>query len=67
MYLNKDLLVIKKNVLNLISIFAVSLLVLFLGTPSAWQKPRLWIEKTIETQFNLYWDSYSGVSQPAQT
>ncbi len=58
LYLNKDLLVIKKNVLNLISILAVSLFVLFLGTPSAWQKPRLWIEKTIETQFNLYWDSY---------
>ncbi|GIR19951.1 hypothetical protein CM15mP35_02120 [bacterium] len=29
-----------------------------LGTPSAWQKPRLWLTQAIETQFNIVVDSY---------
>ena len=58
LYLDKDFVTIKKNTLNLTVISFISLFVLFIGTPSAWQKPKLWIEKTIETQFNIYWDSY---------
>lgn len=41
-----------------VKIFSTSILTLFLGTPSLWQKPKLWFTESIKTQFNLYWDSY---------
>ena len=58
LYLDKNYITIKRNIINWIKITLTSLIVLFIGTPSSWQKPKLWIEKTIETQFTLYWDSY---------
>lgn len=58
LYLDKNYITIKRNIVNWIKITLTSLLVLFLGTPSSWQKPKLWVEEAIETQFNLYWDSY---------
>ena len=41
-----------------VKVFFVSIFTLFLGTPSLWQKPKLWFTESIETQFNIYWDSY---------
>ena len=58
LYLDKNYITIKRNIVNWIKITLTSLIVLFVGTPSSWQKPKLWIEKAIETQFTLYWDSY---------
>lgn len=58
LYLNKTIYIIRKNFINWFYIFTISILLLFLGTPSAWQKPKYWIEETIATQFNIYWDSY---------
>jgi len=58
LYLDKNYITIKRNIINWIKITLTSFFILFIGTPSSWQKPKLWIEKAIETQFNLYWDSY---------
>ena len=58
LYLRKEIKTQRKNILNWIKITFVSIIVLIAGTPSSWQKPRLWIENAIETQFNLPWDSY---------
>lgn len=41
-----------------IRVFLTSVVTLFLGTPSLWQKPKLWLTESIKTQFNIYWDSY---------
>lgn len=58
LYLKKDITTIKKNLLNWLYILITSLFCLFIGTPSSWQKPKYWLEETIATQFNIYWDSY---------
>ena len=41
-----------------IEVLFISIFTLFLGTPSLWQKPKLWFTESIETQFHIYWDSY---------
>tara|TARA_Y100000741_G_scaffold364467_1_gene355575 strand:+ start:14365 stop:16032 length:1668 start_codon:yes stop_codon:yes gene_type:complete len=58
LYVNKNLESIKQFIFSWFRIMFTSLIVLIIGTPSAWQKPRLWFEESINTQFNIYWDSY---------
>lgn len=36
----------------------ISIIILFIGTPSAWQKPKLWFSGALNTQFNIEWNSY---------
>ena len=48
-----------KNILSFWTIASISTLITFiLGTPSAWQKPKLWLSQAIQTQFNIVVDSY---------
>ena len=58
LYVNKNFELIKKSLFSWLRIISTSITVLIVGTPSAWQKPRLWFEESINTQFNIYWDSY---------
>ena len=58
LYLRKEIKTQRKNILNWIKNNICVNYCLNCRTPSSWQKPRLWIENAIETQFNLPWDSY---------
>jgi len=44
-----------KYVKNYINLYLGSILLFFIGSPSSWQKPKLYITETINTQFFLEW------------
>lgn len=44
-----------KYIINYLFLYLVSFVIFFLGSPSSWQKPKLYITETIKTQFFLEW------------
>lgn len=54
---NKDL--IKKFLIKNTSVFLVSLIFLFLGTPSSWKSPLIWLRDALIHQFTYSWSGYT--------
>lgn len=55
--INKDL--IKKFLIQNTSVFLVSLIFLFLGTPSSWKLPLIWLRDALIHQFTYSWSGYT--------
>ena len=55
--INKDL--IKKFLIKNTSVFLVSLIFLFLGTPSSWKSPLIWLRDALIHQFTYSWSGYT--------
>jgi len=55
--INKNL--IKKFFIQNTSVFLVSLIFLFLGTPSSWKSPLIWLRDALIHQFTYSWSGYT--------